>query len=418
MDKPRDPSVLRKKKIRRVALLVAGVLVLVAVSAAVANLEPAARVVDKDSVWDDTVQRGTFVRQVRGPGTLVPENIRWIPALREGSVDRILIRPGSAVENDTVLLELTNPELEQEALDAELRLREAEAEYTDLEVRLSSQLLDQEAAAFGVESDLAAAKLQAEADEELSREGLIPEINLKKSRLDERQLERRHEIEQQRLEKTAESNSAQLASERARVDQLRSLFELRRKQLDALKVKAGLDGVLQELPLEVGQRVAPGDLLARVAQPDTLKAELRIPETQAKDLGVGQQAEVDTRNGIAQGEVTRIDPAVQDGYVLVDVSFTEELPAGARPDLSVDGTIEIERLDDVLFVGRPARGQRDATIQLFKLVEDGREAIPVNVQIGRTSVNTVEVVSGLQEGDRVILSDPSAWEGSDRIRLR
>lgn len=418
MDQPRDPSILRKKKIRRYALIGAALIVLLAVSAAVANLEPAARVVEKESVWDETVQRGTFVREVRGPGTLVPENIRWIPALREGSVERILVRPGSEVQSTTVLLEMTNPELEQEALDAELRLREAEAQLTNLRARLASQLLDQEAKVYAVEADLGAAKLQKEADEELFEAGLIPDINLKRSRLQNQQLSKRHEIEQQRLEKISQSNDAQIASEQAKVDQLRSLFQLRRKQLDALKVTAGLDGVLQELPLEVGQRVTPGELLARVAQPDTLKAELRIPETQAKDVAVSQTVVVDTRNGKAAGEVTRIDPAVQDGYVLVDVAFTEDLPNGARPDLSVDGTIEIERLEDVLYVGRPTRGQRDSTIQLYKMIDDGREAVAVTVQLGRTSVNTVEVVSGLEEGDRVILSDPSEWEGADRIRLR
>jgi HlyD family secretion protein len=418
MDKPRDPAVLKKKKVRRIALVAAGVVALAVVSVAVANLDQAALGVEKESVWDEVVKRGTFVRQVRGPGSLVPEKIRWISAASSGRVEEILARPGTEVTADTVLLELSNPELEQEALDAELRLREGESAYTNLEARLASQLLDQEAAAFTVEADLEAAKLQTTADEQLADEGLIPDINLKRSRLNQSQLAKRHDIEQQRLLKTAEQNAAQLASERSRVAQLRTLYALRKQQMEDLKVRAAIDGVLQELPLEVGQRVVPGDTLARVAQPRPLKAELRIPETQAKDVLIGQKADIDTRNGIVEGRVSRIDPAVQEGYVLVDVQLVGELPKGARPDLSVDGTIEIERLEDVLYVGRPAYGQANSTIQLFKLVDGGNEAVRTDVQLGRTSVNTVEILSGLQEGDRVILSDPSDWDGHDRIRLK
>ena len=418
MDKPRDPADLRKRKIRRILLAAAGVVAVTAVSVAVANLEPAALAVEDESVWKGTVERGTFVRQVRGPGTLVPETVRFISAASAGRVDEVLVEAGSAVEADTVLVELTNPEVEQAALDAELGLREAEAAQADLEARLASQILDQEARAFGAESDHEAAKLQADADAQLNAEGLIPEINLKRSRLQESQLAKRAEIERQRIEKTAEQANAQLASERARVAQLRSIYELRRRQFEDLKVKAGLDGVLQVMDLEVGQRVAPGEVLARIAQPLPLKAELRIPETQAKDVAIGQEAVIDTRNGVAPGVVTRIDPAVQQGYVLVDVRPTAELPRGARPDLSVDGTIEIERVEDVLYVGRPAYGQADSTIQLFKLIDGGARAVRTDVRLGRTSVNTVEVVAGLDEGDRVILSDPSDWDGHNVIRLR
>lgn len=418
MDKPRDPAELRKRKIRRLALGSAGVAAVAAVSVAVANLEPAALAVEKESVWSETVQRGTFYRQVRGPGTLVPEKIQFISAASAGRVEAVRVEAGSAVSADTVLVELTNPEVEQAALDAELRLREAEAAQTDLEARLASQILDQEARAFAAEADYQAARLQADADAQLNAEGLIPEINLKRSRLQESQLGKRSEIERQRVEKTAEQAEAQLASERARVEQLRTLHELRRRQLEDLEVKAGLEGVLQVMDLEVGQRVAPGDVLARVAQPLPLKAELRIPETQAKDVVVGQEAVIDTRNGVVPGVVTRIDPAVQEGYVLVDVRPTAELPRGARPDLSVDGTIELERVEDVLHVGRPAYGQAESTIQLFKLIEGGEKAVRTDVQIGRTSVNTVEIVAGLAEGDRVILSDPSDWDGHDVIRLR
>jgi HlyD family secretion protein len=418
MDKPRDPAVLRKRKIRRLALGTAGAAAVAAVSVAVANLEPAALAVEKESVWSETVQRGTFYRQVRGPGTLVPEKIQFISAASAGRVEAVRVEAGSAVSADSVLVELTNPEVEQSALDAELRLREAEAAQADLEARLASQILDQEARAFAAEADYQAARLQADADAQLNAEGLIPEINLKRSRLQESQLGKRSEIERQRVEKTAEQAAAQLASERARVEQLRTLYELRRRQLADLEVKAGLEGVLQVMDLEVGQRVAPGDVLARVAQPLPLKAELRIPETQAKDVVVGQEAVIDTRNGVVPGVVTRIDPAVQEGYVLVDVRPTAELPRGARPDLSVDGTIELERVEDVLHVGRPAYGQADSTIQLFKMIDGGEKAVRTDVQIGRTSVNTVEILAGLEEGDRVILSDPSDWDGHDVIRLR
>jgi HlyD family secretion protein len=418
MDKPRDPAVLRKKKIRRIGMIAAGVLALTAVTVAVAKMEPAAYAVEKESVWTESVQHGTFVRQVRGPGTLVPEIVRFISASSAGRVDEVRVEPGTRVEAETVLLELSNPEVEQAALEAELQLREAEAAQTDLVARLESAMLDQEALAFGAEANWEAAKLQADADAELNAEGLIPDINLKRSRLQESQLAKRRLIEGERLEKTREQAKAQLASENARVEQLRTLHRLRRRQLEDLKVRAGIDGVLQALDLEIGERVNPGDVLARVARPLPLKAELRIPETQAKDVQVGQHAVIDTRNGVAPATVTRIDPAVQEGYVLVDVRPTGDLPRGARPDLSVDGTIEIEKVEEVLFVGRPAYGQEHSTIQLFKLIEGGQKAVRTDVQVGRTSVNTVEIVSGLEEGDRVILSDPSDWDGHNVIRLR
>ncbi len=417
MDKPRDPASLRKQKIRRIGLISAGVAALAVVTVVVANIDPAAYAVEKESVWTEAVQRGTFVRQVRGPGTLVPEIVRFISAASAGRVDEILVEPGTRVDAGTVLLELSDPEVEQAALDAELQLREAEAAQTDLEARLASQLLDQEALAFAAESNWEAAKLQVDADAELNAEGLIPDITLKRSRLQESQLAKRRDIDRERLVKTRQQADAQLASERARVEQLSTLFELRRRQLEELKVRAGIDGVLQVMDLEIGQRVNPGEILARIAQPLPLKAELRIPETQAKDVQVGQLAVIDTRNGVAPGTVTRIDPAVQEGYVLVDVRPTGELPRGARPDLSVDGTVEIEKIEDVLYVGRPAYGQEQSTIQLFKLIDGGEKAVRTDVQIGRTSVNTVEIVSGLEEGDRVILSDISDWDGHDIIEL-
>jgi HlyD family secretion protein len=418
MDRPRDPEELRKQKIRRMTLVGVGAVALILITVAIYSLEPAALAVEKESVWVDTVKRGEMVREVRGPGTLVPKEIRWITTATDGRVERIEVLPGSEVTANTVILVMSNPELQQGALDAELRLREGEAAFSNRRATIESALLDQESAVDGMRADWESARLQSDADERLAEEKLIPEINLKRSKLREQQLANSLEIERQRLVKARESAEAQLASERARVDQLRAVYRLRREQLGNLEVRAGIDGVLQQVPVEVGQRVTPGTNLARVAQPDTLKAELRIPETQAKDVTIGQKASIDTRNGVVEGRVSRVDPAVREGYVLVDVEFTGELPKGARPDLSVDGTIEIDRIDDTLYVGRPAYGQADSTIQLFKLIDDGDRAVRADVRIGRTSVNTVEVLGGLEEGDRVILTDPSPWDGHDEIRLR
>jgi HlyD family secretion protein len=416
MDIPRkiDP---KKRLIRRALYSAVAVGGIVVMTILLSNLEPAAPRVERATVWIDTVERGQMLRQVRGPGTLVPKEILWISATTDGNVKAIILEPGQEVGPDTVILELSNPELEQLTGDAELQLRAAEADYTNLEVQLESQLLDMQATYAAVEADYESAKLQVEADQELASEGLIPEIQLKRSRLTERQLTTRHEIEQQRLQKLAESVEAQLAASRARVDQLRALFRLRREQVARLRVRSDIEGVLQEVPVEVGQRVAPGANLARVAQPQTLEAELRIAQTQARDILVGQKAEVDTRNGIIPGRVSRIDPAVQEGTVTVDVELEGPLPKGARPDLSVDGTIEIERLSQVLHVGRPAYGQAHSKISLFRLDEEGDMAFRVQVQLGRTSVNTVEIVEGLDEGDRVILSDMSNWDNFDRVRL-
>jgi len=333
---------------------VLGVVALALITLGLSRLEPAAPSVDRDTVWTDEVQRGDMLRQVRGPGTLVPEEIRFISVATEGVVERILILPGPEVDPDTVILELSNPELEQSTQDARLALLAAEADYRDLEVRLESELLNAEAAAAIVESDWQQALLQAEADAELYREQLIPEITFKKSKMQAELLGKRNEIEQNRLKKSAASIEAQLASRRARLEQSSALYELRRSQVEALRVKPGIAGVLQEVPVEVGESVPPGTILAVVAKPERLKAELRIAETQAKDIGVGQTAKIDTRNGVIDGRVVRIDPAVREGTVTIDVALTGELPRGARPDLSVDGTIESERLENVLYGGRPA----------------------------------------------------------------
>jgi len=418
MDRPRDESYKRKKRLRQILTIVGGVILVTVLGVAVSRIEPAAAEVSRGEVWIEKVQRGDMLRRVRGPGTLVPEEIRFVTTSTEGRVEGVPVDPGTAVRADTVILELSNPELEQSLLDAELDLSAARAEYRNREVQLENELLTQEAELARVQAELEGARLQAEADQALFDEGLIPDINLKRSKIQHEQLENRYRIELQRFEKTKESIQAQLETQQAQLEQARALYDLRRKQVTLLSVPAGIDGVLQEVPVEPGQRVRPGDILARVADPTTLEAELRIPETQAKDLVVGQKAEIDTRNGVVEGRLKRIDPAVRGGSVLVDVEITGELPRGARPDLSVDGTIEIERLEDVLFVGRPAYGQPESTIQLFKLTPEGDMAYRTAVELGKSSVNTIEILSGLQEGDQVILSDISRWDEENRLRIR
>jgi HlyD family secretion protein len=417
MDRPRDESYKRKKRLRQILMVTGGAILVIALGVAVGRLEPAAPEVSRNEVWIESVQRGDMLRRVRGPGTLVPEEIRFVTTSTEGRVERVVLQPGVQVEADTVILELSNPELEQSFQDAKLALAAARARYRNREVELENQLLTQEAEVARIKAELEAARLQAEADQELFDDGLIPDINLKRSKIQHEQLQNRYKIEQQRYEKTETSIAAQLETQRAELEQARALYTLRQSQVEQLDVPAGISGVLQEVPVEPGQRVRPGDTLARVADPTTLKAELRIPETQAKDLVVGQKAEIDTRNGVVDGRLSRIDPAVREGTVLVDVEITGELPKGARPDLSVDGTIEIERLEDVLYVGRPAYGQPESTIQLFKLIDNGQRAVRVPVELGKSSVNTIEIRQGLEEGDEVILSDISRWDEENRLRI-
>ncbi len=394
-----------------------GILAAVAVSVALARLEPAAPSVERDTVWIGVVERGPMLRQVRGNGTLVPEELRWIPARTSGRVEQILVQPGERVASDDVLLELSNPEVEQAALNARSVLKRADANLNALRVKLASSQLNHQAAAAAVESDYVQATLRAEANRELAERGLISSINLKISEALAESLATRRRLEQERLAMTSEANQAELDAETAEVERQQTMYQLRSDQEDSLKVRAGLAGVVQEVPIEVGQQVAPGASLALVAEPSKLKAELRIPATQARDVQVGQAATIDTRNGVIPGVVARIDPAVREGTVTVDVNITGPLPRGARPDLSVDGTIEIERLDDVLYVGRPAFGQEGATLGLFRLGPDGVHAMRAQVSVGRSSVKTIEVISGLNEGDQVILSDTSRWDEYDRIRL-
>jgi HlyD family secretion protein len=414
-----DRSDRARDKRRKRALYLSGVvLAVIVVSLGLAQLEPAAPSVDSNSLYISTVKRGEMLRQVRGPGTLVPENLQWIAAASNGRVERVLVLPGTEVSAETVILELSNPELAQEALDAETGLRAAESDLEVLRAQLDSQILMQESSLAQVDSQFKQAQLQLEADQRLFQEGLLPELELNQSRLAIEHLERRLDLETQRLERNRHSAASQLEARRSRLSQMLALHELRQDQLQALRVEAGMAGVLQEVQVEEGQRITAGATLARVAQPGNLKAELRIPETQARDLQNGLVASIDTRNGVIEGRISRVDPAVREGSVTVDVALVGELPKGARPDLSVDGTIEIERLEDVLFVGRPAYGQAHQTVSLFRLEDGSETAHRIQVQLGRTSVSTIEVLAGLEEGDRVILSDTSTWDDYDRLKLK
>ena len=411
------PDLARKKRLRHSLYSVSALIVIALVTVGVSRLEPAAPRVDRDTIYLDTVQRGPMVRQVRGTGTLVPEQIRWIPATTDGTVERIVIRPGAFVAPDTVILELSNPELEQSALEARLNLEAAEARYSTRQVEVERELLNQRATLATTEAQLKTARLQADADGQLFAQGLVSSLQLQQSQSAEQEFDTRYALELERLQMATDTVEAQLAVEQAEVDRLRTLYELRRQQVADLRVRAGMPGVLQQVPLEEGQRITTGANLARVGDPEVLKAELRIAETQAKDIQIGQTAAVDTRNGVIPGHVTRIDPAVENGTVTVDVALDGALPRGARPDLTVDGTIELERMDDVLFVGRPVFGQEESVVSLFRVEADGTHAFRTRVSLGRASVNTIEVLDGLQPGDRVVLSDMSTWDQFDRVRI-
>jgi HlyD family secretion protein len=417
VDIQRGAEVKQAKQRKRIIMVVGLVLALAATTYALSRLKPAAPSVDKSTVWPDTVKRGEMLVQHRGLGTLVPEDIRWIPATTEGRVERIVLRPGALVQPGTVILELTNPQLEQEATDAELQLKVAQADYENLRVQLESQLLTIRSDVARAQADYTQNTLQAKADEALFKDDLISRHVRDLSANRAAESTTRFELEKQRLANFADSTKAQLAARQAQVDQRKGFYELKKTQLDKLNVRSGLSGVLQALPVEVGQQVAPGTNLARVSDPTRLKAEVRIAETQARDIVIGQVATVDTRNGIIKGRVSRIDPAATQGTVLVDITLEGALPQGARPDLSVDGTIEVERLTNVLHVGRPVQGQPNSTIGLFKMEADGVHASRVQVKLGRTSVNSVVIVEGLNEGDTVILSDMSQYDNVDRIRL-
>jgi HlyD family secretion protein len=412
------PSNARAKKIRRIAYGTVALMLLGGVTYALSKLKPAAPSVDKGTIWSDTVKRGPMLREVRGLGTLVPVDIRWIAAQTDAHVDKWVLRPPAVVKPDSIIMELSDPTVQKDFVDAEYQLRGAEADYDNLKVQVNSDLMSQKATEASVRSDYEQAKIQHDVDEKLAKEGLQSSLIEQKSRVLAAQLAVRLQLESERTKIATDSANAKLAAQQAKVEQMKALYGLKKSQFEGLHVRAGIDGVLQLLPVDVGQHVTPGMNLARVADPKKLRAEIKIAETQAKDVMPGQKASIDTRNGIVNGHVSRVDPSVINGTVTVDVAIDDPLPAGARPDLSVDGTITLENLKDVLYVGRPVHGQSDSTIGIFKLVDDGSEAVRVNVKLGRSSVNTIEILDGLKVGDTVILSDMSAWDAFERIRLK
>jgi HlyD family secretion protein len=423
VDIARPESVVRNKKLKRLAFGVAGLIVILSVTVFVSKLKPAAPTVERGTVWPDTVKRGPMVRQVRGTGTLVPEDIRWIPATTAGRVERIVLRSGAEVKPDSVIVELSNPELERTVVEARLQLESANAQLTNRRAELERELLTQRATAANIESEWRQAQLRAEADAALNKDGLIDALTAKINRAKAEDLQHRSDIEKKRLSVAEDTLKSQLAVQEAEVKRLSATYMLRNQELDKLKVRAGITGVLQVVPVEVGAQLPAGQNVARVADPSRLKAELRIPETQTRDIEFGQIASVDTRNGFVAGRVSRIDAAATNGTVTVDITLTGELPRGARPDLTVDGTVELERLADVVSMGRPAFGQENSTITLFKVVagcdvtQTSCEAVRQQVKLGRTSVSTIEVLEGLKPGDQVILSDMSAYDAHDRVRL-
>jgi HlyD family secretion protein len=416
MDIPRKGAA-RNRLIRRIAIGVVLAITIPAITIALRRLPQAAQSVERSTVWPDTVKRGEMIRNVRGMGTLVPEDIVSIPATTDGRVDRKLLA-GSQVKADTVLLELSNPELQAAAVDAEWQVKAAEASYTDLKVTLESRRLDQEALLATTQASYDRAKLEADRDEALFKDGLVVEMKAKISKSTADDLLNRYAIDKKRLVNNDESIQAQLASQQTRIEQLRAAYELKKSQVEALKVRAGTDGVLQQVMVDVGQRVSQGTPLAKVVQPWRLKAALQIQETQAKDVMIGQSVEIDTRNGVVPGKVTRIDPSVINGTRTVDAAILGALPKGAVPDLSVEGTIELERMKDVMYVGKPVFGQPQSTVSLFKLGPDGKIATRTQVKFGRTSVTYIEIIEGLKVGDQVLLSDMSAYDGQDRIELK
>jgi len=412
------PDVKRKKNIRRVAYGVGGLIVVLIITGALARLKPAAPTVDSATIWKDTVKRGPMLREVRGLGTLVPETIRVIPAATDGQVERRYLLPGMPVKANSIIFDLINPELQQTTLDSEYQLKGAEAELNNLKAQLQNQLMDQRAKAAVIRSAYHTSLLSKETNEKLQSLGLVSDLIVKTSQVQAEELGKQNELAEKQVETFANSIEAQVAVQQSKVDQTRALYELKKSQLERLHIRPGIDGILQELDVDVGARVTQGTALAKVAQPTLLKAALKIAETQAKDIQIDQKASIDTHNGIIPGHVIRIDPSVVNGTRTVDVKLDGALPQGAVPDLSVEGTVEIERLTDVLYVGRPVHGEAHSTVGLFKVVNDGSEAVRVQVELGRTSVNTVEIVKGLQIGDSVILSDMSAWDNFDRVQLK
>ena len=401
-------------------MIVVAVIAVLGATLGVSRLKPALQSVDGGTIWPDTVKRGSMLRQVRGLGSLVPipDDVRLIPAETDVRVERILILPGGTpIKPDAIIMELSNPQVEQEALNADLDLRSAEAEYHNTKAKIDSDLASLRSGAATVEADYENAKREADQNRELKKIGVVSDSVLKASLSKEKELATRYQIEQERIAESSKAIETQMAVQQTTIDQKKALAQLKHRQKDALKVRAGIAGVLQEVPVQVGQRLTQGTILAKVVQPEHLQAELKIPETQAKDIITGQKAEIDTHNGVVEGTVTRIDPAVQAGTVTVDVKLDGPPPKGARPDLSVDGTITLEKLDNVLYVGRPAFGQEKSTVGMFKIDPDGKTATRVNVNLGRSSVNFIEIAGGLKEGDQVILSDMSRFDTQNQIKI-
>jgi HlyD family secretion protein len=420
MDIVRDESVKKKKRQKQTAMIVLAVIAILGATLGVSKLKPALQSVDGSTIWPDTVKRGSMLRQVRGLGSLVPipDDVRLIPAETDVRVERILILPGGTpIKPDAIIMELSNPQVEQEALNADLELRSAEAEYHNTKAKVDSDLMSLRSGAATVEADYDNAKREADQNRELKKIGVVSDSVLKVSLSKEKELATRLKIEQDRIAESSKAIETQLAVQQATIDQKKALAQLKHRQKDALKVRAGIAGVLQEVPVQVGQRLTQGTILAKVVQPEHLQAELKIPETQAKDIITGQKAEIDTHNGVVEGTVTRIDPAVQAGTVTVDVKLDGPPPKGSRPDLSVDGTITLEKLDNVLYVGRPAFGQEKSTVGMFKIDPDGKTATRVKVDLGRSSVNFIEIAGGLKEGDQVILSDMSRFDTQNQIKI-
>lgn len=418
MDIKRTPKSKLKKRIRNGVLIAVGVAAIGGITYGLSKMKPAAPTLDRSTAVIGTVKRGEMVREVKGNGTLVPQVTRWIPAPADGRVEKILVQAGVEVAAGTVIVELSNPQMEQQAVDAEFQVKTAEADAENLKVKLESEGMTQQSQIASINAEYSQAKLQLDSEEALAKQGLVAELPLKVSRVRVQDIANRLRVEQQRLAISGKSNKAQLNAQQSRVQQLRALAKLKREQVEALKVRAGTNGVLQQVSVQEGQQVTPGVNIARIADPASLKAELKVAETQINDVKEGQNAIVDTRNGLIRGRVSRIDPAAREGTFTVDVSFTEALPGSARPDLSVDGTIELERLRNVLFVDRPAFGQSQQTVGMFKVSPDGQEAARTQVKLGRTSVSTVEILDGLREGDQVIISDTSSMDNYNRIRLR
>lgn len=410
-------GVARKKLIRRIVYIVLLLATIPLITWGLSRLKPAAPPVERATVWTDNVKRGPMLRQVSGLGSLVPEEVLWIPSQFDGRVDKVNMLAGEKVKPDTILLKLSNPDMELAANDLEWQVKAAQAKYDNLKITLESQQLDQKAQLAKTESDYEQAKLSKDRDEALFKLNLKADMDVKISQATAQQLGVRYEIDKQRFASLTEAIRAQLDEQKVEIEKLKATWELKKTQVQQLTIRAGTDGVLQQMAVEVGQRVTPGTVLAKVAQPWKLKAELKIAETQAKDILLGQKAEIDTRNGVIPAHVVRIDPAVVNGTRTVDCHLDGPLPSGAVPDLSVDGVVEIERLADVVFVQRPVSGQPNSQISLFKLDPDGKGAERVTVKLGRSSVNTIEILDGLKVGDTVILSDMSNWDAHNRIRL-